>query len=148
MKQITTEERITVLNNALEGVKAIGALAEMEIAELENARSSQTAGNVQAADTAVVDTATSTKLLDSIIASLPSIPKKGAKASNKPDEKGFRPRNGRMDIIRAVVNKMGAEAKTNELFDQVNKVSVMRGLNPINKTAFYTLVSEVRKTEF
>lgn len=147
MKQITTEERITVLNNALEGVKAIGALAEMEIAELENARSSQTAGNVQAADTAVVDTATSSKLLDSIIASLPSIPKKGAKAS-KPDEKGFRPRNGRMDIIRAVVNKMGAEAKTTELFEQVNKVSVMRGLNPINKTAFYTLVSEVRKTEF
>ncbi|MNN70703.1 hypothetical protein D3C81_1865750 [compost metagenome] len=79
------------------------------------------------------------------IMALLDTPKGKATLQHKPDEKGFRPRNGRMDIIRAVVEKMGVDASTADLFAKVNEVSVARGLKPIQKTAFYTLVSEVRK---
>lgn len=66
-------------------------------------------------------------------------------ASKSKGPKGWRPRNGRMSIIREVVDKMGVDAKTSDVYAEVNRISVERGVDPIIKTAFYVLVCEVRR---
>lgn len=150
MKKISsTEERIAIVNGAMAAINSLTLLVEMEVADLEvkklpaPATPAPKAATGKKATTTDVDAGAS-PLLKQIMAMLDT-PQGKATLQHKPDEKGFRPRNGRMDIIRAVVQKMGVAATTADLFAKVNEVSVARGLKPINKTAFYTLVSEVRK---
>lgn len=59
--------------------------------------------------------------------------------------RGYRPRNGRMDIIREVANKMGLDSDTKKLYTRVNEIAAERGVEPIKKSAFYVLICEVRK---
>lgn len=59
--------------------------------------------------------------------------------------RGYRDRNGRMDIIRDVANQMGLDSPTKDLYTRVNEVAAERGVNPIGKPAFYVLICEVRK---
>lgn len=161
MKKISnTEERIAIVNGAVAAINALTSLVEMEVADLETkkgaapqaaaksgkeatGKAAKVVGLLPAPVTSSAKGATS-PLVKQIMALLDT-PKGKADLQHKPDEKGFRPRNGRMDIIRAVVEKMGVDASTADLFAKVNEVSVARGLKPIQKTAFYTLVSEVRK---
>ena len=150
MKKISSqEERIAIVNGAVAAINALTSLVEMEVADLETTQPKAAKGGKPATGKVIgklanpADPAT-TPLLAQIMAMLDT-PQGKATLQHKPDEKGFRPRNGRMDIIRAVVAKMGVAATTADLFAKVNEVSVARGLKPINKTAFYTLVSEVRK---
>lgn len=162
MKQITDNaERAEIVKNALAAIKL---LQDMEKADLKaiqdgnkaqpaattakpaaNAKSATKAGGKQSTKAPAADgnTALLAKI-DEYLAT-PAGQAAANKAPSKPDDKGFRPRNGRMDIIRAVVKAMGVSTATQELLDKVNEVSVSRGLKAINKTAFYTLVSEVRK---
>ncbi len=156
MKQVTDNaERAKIVENALAAIKL---LSDMEKADLKaqeastqpassakpNGSGKKTTGK---SSTAAQDSGGNTALLARIDQYLATPEGKAAanKSPSKPDDKGFRPRNGRMDIIRAVVKAMGASTATQELLDKVNEVSKQRGLKAINKTAFYTLVSEVRK---
>lgn len=153
MKKVAnTEERIAIVSGAMAAINSLRTLVEMEVADLElNTVAPAKPGKAVVASnkkTAVKmdDGSPATPLLLQIMELLDKPANKGVgKAASKPDEKGFRPRNGRMDIIRAVVEKMGVDTPTSELFAKVNEVSIARGLKPIQKTAFYTLVSEVRK---
>lgn len=153
MKKISSqEERIAIVNGAVAAINALTSLVEMEVADLQakpvkaattGKAATDKAGKV-VGQLAAPAKASTKPLVDQIMALLDT-PKGKANLQHKPDEKGFRPRNGRMDIIRAVVEKMGVNASTADLFAKVNEVSEARGLKPIQKTAFYTLVSEVRK---
>lgn len=150
MKKISSpEERIAIVNGAMAAINSLTILVEMEVADLEASRVKKLPALATPAPKAATGKKSTTDagaspLLTQIMAMLDT-PQGKASLQHKPDEKGFRPRNGRMDIIRAVVAKMGVAATTADLFAKVNEVSVARGLKPINKTAFYTLVSEVRK---
>lgn len=156
MKKISnTEDRIAIVNGAMTAINALTVLVEMEVADLnadkklaaiaaKPGRKAAANKSSVASDAAQASTGVKSPLLDQIMAMLDT-PEGKATMQRKPDEKGFRPRNGRMDIIRAVVEKMGVKASTADLFAKVNEVSEARGLKPIQKTAFYTLVSEVRK---
>lgn len=59
--------------------------------------------------------------------------------------RGYRPRNGRMEIIRDVANEMGLDSDTKDLYTRVNEVAAQMGVEPIKKSAFYVLICEVRK---
>ncbi|MNE16907.1 hypothetical protein D3C80_1098670 [compost metagenome] len=59
--------------------------------------------------------------------------------------RGYRPRNGRMEIIRDVANQMGLDSETKDLYTRVNEVAAEMGVEPIKKSAFYVLICEVRK---
>ena len=59
--------------------------------------------------------------------------------------RGYRPRNGRMEIIRDVANEMGLDSETKDLYTRVNEVAAEMGVEPIKKSAFYVLICEVRK---
>lgn len=59
--------------------------------------------------------------------------------------RGFRPRNGRMEIIRDVAAEMGLDSETKDLYTRVNEVALEMGVEPIKKSAFYVLICEVRK---
>lgn len=162
MKKISsTEERIAIVNGAMAAINSLTVLVEMEVADLQSKKvklvdttaaaaapvksGKKTADALPAAAGKQLKTAVQDTPLVQQIMALLDTPQGKATLQHKPDEKGFRPRNGRMDIIRAVVQKMGVNASTADLFEKVNEVSVARGLKPIQKTAFYTLVSEVRK---
>lgn len=156
MKQITdAAERTEIVKNALAAIKL---LSDMEKADLKVLLESEKAQPSAAKPTATTKAASktaskqpaddgNTALLAKINEYLATPAGKAAanKAPSKPDDKGFRPRNGRMDIIRAVVKAMGVATPTQDLLAKVNEVSVSQGLKEIQKTAFYTLVSEVRK---
>lgn len=160
MKQITdTAERAEIVKNALAAIKLLQDMEKADLKAIKDgtqpaattatpaaaAKPATKAGSKQSAKAPVADG--NTALLAKIDEYLATPAGKAAasKTPAKPDDKGFRPRNGRMDIIRAVVNAMGVGTPTQELLDKVNEVSKQRGLKEINKTAFYTLVSEVRK---
>lgn len=59
--------------------------------------------------------------------------------------RGYRPRNGRMEIIRDVGQQMGLDSDTKALYTRVNEVAAELGVEPIKKSAFYVLICEVRK---
>lgn len=59
--------------------------------------------------------------------------------------RGYRPRNGRMEIIRQVTKEMGLDSETKALYTRVNEVAAEMGVEPIKKSAFYVLICEVRK---
>lgn len=160
MKQITdTAERAEIVKNALAAIKLLQDMEKADLKAIKDgvqpaattatpaaaAKPATKAGSKQSTKAPAADgnTALLAKI-DEYLAT-PAGQAAASKAPSKPDDKGFRPRNGRMDIIRAVVKAMGVATATQELLDKVNEVSVSRGLKAINKTAFYTLVSEVRK---
>lgn len=159
MKQVTdAAERAEIVKNALAAIKLLSDMekADLKAAATEPATTAKPAAPAAAKTTGKAAAKQSTKAapadgntallakIDEYLAT-PAGKAAASKSPSKPDDKGFRPRNGRMDIIRAVVNAMGVGTPTQELLDKVNEVSKQRGLKEINKTAFYTLVSEVRK---
>ncbi|AND75006.1 hypothetical protein pf16_83 [Pseudomonas phage pf16] len=161
MKQITDNaERAEIVKNALAAIKLLQDMEKADLKAIQDGNKAQPAAtpakpaaNAKSTTKAAAKQSNkpagdgNTALLAKIDEYLATPAGKAAagKAPSKPDDKGFRPRNGRMDIIRAVVNAMGVGTPTQELLDKVNEVSKQRGLKEINKTAFYTLVSEVRK---
>lgn len=108
---------------AEEALQAIKALAQMEFEAEESKQNAKLAETSRKADKKAKDVVVETD----------------------EDRRGYVPRNGRMDIIREVVQKMGTKAATADVLERVNEVSVERGLKPIKKAAFYTLISEVRR---
>lgn len=56
--------------------------------------------------------------------------------------RGFRPRNGRMSIIRAVIKELGKDAAASALYERVNELSNEAGLKTIKRTAVYVLMRE------
>lgn len=66
-------------------------------------------------------------------------------AADSDRHRGYRARNGRMDIIRDVANQMGLDSPTKDLYTRVNEVAAEQGVKPIGKPAFYVLICEVRK---
>lgn len=55
---------------------------------------------------------------------------------------GYRPRNGRMAIIRQVIKELGVTAAASDLYDRVNELSTEAGLKTIKRTAVYVLMRE------
>lgn len=69
--------------------------------------------------------------------------KAAANATDPMDHyRGYRPRNGRMAIIRSVIAELGKDAKASDLYDRVSELSAQNGLKPIKKTAVYVLMNE------
>lgn len=59
------------------------------------------------------------------------------------DNRGFRPRNGRMNIIRQAINELGgAKADPSAVYDRVCELSKKAKLHPIKRTAVYVLMRE------
>lgn len=56
--------------------------------------------------------------------------------------RGYRPRNGRMAIIRSVIAELGSDAKASDMYARVSELSAENGLKPIKKTAVYVLMSQ------
>lgn len=56
--------------------------------------------------------------------------------------RGFRPRNGRMSIIRAVIKELGKDAAASALYARVSELSTEAGLKTIKRSAVYVLMRE------
>lgn len=56
--------------------------------------------------------------------------------------KGYRPRNGRMSIIRSVIAELGVDANPKEFYDRVSVLSAENDLYPIKRAAVYVLMRQ------
>ncbi len=59
--------------------------------------------------------------------------------------RGWRPRNGRMDCIRAAGKELGLDAPSADLYTRANQLAAEMGAEPIKKSSFYVLICEVRR---
>lgn len=69
-----------------------------------------------------------------------------AKDAPKTDGRGYKGRNGRWNIIWGVFDKLGADADTKVIIEEINKESKKMGLNPLRKASASSMVSIARKS--
>lgn len=88
-------------------------------------------------------------------AKAPAAKPKAVKAAKAPRVKaptieagprGYRPRNGRWDILNALFAEKGFDAPAGELYEEANKRSVEAGLTPLNRSSFYAMKSIAAKS--
>ena len=59
-------------------------------------------------------------------------------------KRGGRPRNGRSAMIYSAIGKFGITAPTDQLYNEVNRLSVEAGLPILNKSTFSAMLSEFK----
>lgn len=59
-------------------------------------------------------------------------------------KRGGRPRNGRSAMIYSAIGKFGITAPTDQLYNEVNRLSVEAGLAILNKSTFSAMLSEFK----
>lgn len=59
-------------------------------------------------------------------------------------KRGGRPRNGRSAMIYSAIGKLGITAPTDQLYNEVNRLSVEAGLAILNKSTFSAMLSEFK----
>lgn len=70
-----------------------------------------------------------------------------AGAGDKVDLRGFHPRNGRCALLREVFAEKGLDANTDDLLAIANARGVSRGLLPLSKSSFSSMLSEAKAIE-
>lgn len=66
---------------------------------------------------------------------------------DKVDMRGFHPRNGRCALLREVFAEKGLDANTDDLLAIANARGVARGLIPLSKSSFSSMLSEAKAIE-
>lgn len=142
----STNSPIKTIDNAVKLNIAIEALKQPDLTT--KALSSQFSVSESTVRRARKDYAAEAQAaIDAAAATLLQAPGASQDLAIEPDElpRGYRPRNGRMEIIRDVAKEMGLDSDTADLYTRVNEVAAEMGVPPIKKSAFYVLICEVRK---
>jgi len=133
----TTDIRIDAAKNAINSIQVLGHLGTDEIEELlkqlraDRRREEREAAKKNAASTSIVDRKTTKK--------------ENQQYERKVDKRGYHPRNGRWDMLNKMFAELGFEKSTTELFEEANKRSKKLGLEPLKKTAFYSMLSHAKR---
>lgn len=61
------------------------------------------------------------------------------------DTRGYRPRNGRWDMMNKLFDDKGLDADPMDLFEEANKRSLKLGISELSKPSFYSMLSVARK---